>query len=168
MARTKVTGMIELKSWEEVDDALRAIGEHRRDIRAVENVLNEQIAAARAAATDRTRPLQEQITQNELAIQTFVTRNRADMGSAKTKALHFGEVSFRKSTRLVVPKAAEKVAAIIARLRALGMSECVKQATPTVDKEALKKYSADKIAECGASVVTSDEFGYKLYEDRIR
>ena len=43
-----------------------------------------------------------------------------------------------------------------------GMSECVKQAAPTVDKEALKKYSADKIAECGASVVTSDEFGSKL------
>ena len=48
------------------------------------------------------------------------------------------------------------------------MSECVKQAAPTVDKEALKKYSADKIAECGASVVTSDEFGYKLYEDKFQ
>ena len=55
MARKKIN-MIQLHSWQECDEALRAIGEHTRDVRAVENVMNEQIAAAKAAATDKVRP----------------------------------------------------------------------------------------------------------------
>ena len=167
MARKKIN-MIQLHSWQECDEALRAIGEHTRDVRAVENVMNEQIAAAKAAATDKVRPLQEQITELELAIQSFAVAHMDDLGGRKSKALTFGTISFRKSTRIRLPKAREKVAGIVARLRSLGMLDCINVPEPTVNREALKKYSAEQIAQTGATLTVEDVFGYELNEENVK
>ena len=85
MARQKVKNVIELNSWNEVDEALRQIGENNRDLTAIENVMNEQIASAKANADAKARPLKEQTALLELAIETFTRKNRNDMGKAKSK-----------------------------------------------------------------------------------
>ena len=168
MARKKISGMITLNSWQECDDALRAIGEHERDILAIENVMNEQIAAAKAAATDKAAPLREQVAQLELALKDYAMSHRDDMDGKKSKTLTFGTVGFRRSTKIKLPSAKEKLAAIISRLRALGMNECVVSPEPRVDKDALKKYSADVIAETGATLTVEDVFGYEVDMEKLR
>lgn len=166
MARKKLN-MITLQSWQECDEALRAIGEHNRDIAAIENVMNEQIAAAKGAAAAKALPLREQIGELELAIRDFAMRNRDDMDGRKSKLLTFGKISFRTSTRIVLPNAKEQLAAIINRLRALGMVDCINQPDPKVDKEALKKHSAERIAEVGATLKIEDTFSYEVNEERL-
>lgn len=166
MARKKLN-MITLHSWQECDDALRQIGEHNRDILAIENVMNEQIAAAKGAASAKAAPLQEQIGELELAIRDFAMRNRGDMDGRKSKVLTFGKISFRTSTKIVLPNAKEQLAAIINRLRGLGMADCINQPEPKVDKEALKKHSAERIAEVGASLKIEDTFSYEVNEERL-
>ena len=90
MARKKISSMVTLHNWDEVDDTLRQIGEHVRDIRAIENVMNEQIAVAKAAAVDRARPLKEQVAALELALQEFALAHRGDMDGRKSKQLPYG------------------------------------------------------------------------------
>lgn len=167
MARKKLN-MITLKNWQECDDALRAIGENTRDIAAIRSVMNEEIAAVKAAAADRARPMEEQITELELALREYALTHRDDMGGLKSRALNFGTVGFRRSTKVSLSSAREKVAAIVARLRARGMTECIRQAAPTVDKEALKKYSAEQIAEIGGTLTVEDEFWYEINEEELR
>lgn len=161
MARKKLN-MITLHSWQECDEALRMIGEHQRDIAALESVMNEQIANAKTIAADRAAPLKAQVVELELALRDYAQTHRDDMDGRKSKLLTFGSVGFRRSTRISLPSAKEKVAAIVARLRAKDMADCVVQPEPRVDKDALKKYGAEQIAEVGATLIVEDVFGYDV------
>ena len=161
MARKKLN-MIPLHRWPECDEALRTIGEHQRDIAALESVMNEQIANAKTIAADRAAPLKAQVAELELALRDYAQTHRDDMDGRKSKLLTFGSVGFRRSTRISLPSAKEKVAAIVARLRAKDMADCVVQPEPRVDKDALKKYGAEQIAEVGATLIVEDVFGYDV------
>ena len=97
MARKKLN-MITLHSWQECDAALRSIGENLRDIAAIENVMNEQIASAKAAATDKAAPLKEQVAELELALRDYAQTHRDDMDGRKSKLLTFGSVGFRRQS----------------------------------------------------------------------
>lgn len=167
MARKQVSCGLRLESWQEVDAALRTIGENHRDLAAIENVMNERIAVAKADAEAKGRPIKEQIALFEQALREFAMLHRADMGKAKSKALTFGKVGFRQSTKLTLPRGAEKVKAIIAELLRRGMKECVIYPEPKVDKDALKKYSASEIAEIGAKLEVEDVFGYDVDENAL-
>ena len=142
MARRKVTCALQLENWQQADDALRQIGENRRDLAAIENVMNERIADAKADAEAKGRPIKDHIAMLEQALREFATLHRADLGKAKSRTLTFGKVGFRQSTRLTLPRGAEKVKTIIEELLRRGMKECVVYPEPKIDKDALKKYSA--------------------------
>ena len=167
MARQKVKNVIELNSWGEVDDALRQIGENNRDVLAIENVMNERIANAKADADAKAKPIKEQTALLEYAIEAYTRKHCGDMGKAKSKVLTFGKVSFRISTRVKIPTAKDKVAAIIAQLRARGMNDCVTIPDPKIDKEALKKHSAEEIASVGAVLEVEDVFGYEVEQAEL-
>lgn len=167
MARKKLN-MITLHSWQECDEALRTIGEHTRDVAAIEGVMNEQIANAKAIAADKAAPLKEQIAELELALRDYAMTHRDDMDGRKSKQLTFGTVGFRRSTRIALPSAKEKVAAIVARLKSKGMTDCIVQPDARVDKDALKKYSAEQIAEVGATLTVEDVFGYDVNAERLK
>jgi len=167
MARQKVRSAIRLTSWQEADDALRQIGENRRDLNAIENVMNEQIATAKANADAKARPLKESTAMLETALKEYAQEHRADMGKAKSKVLTFGKVGFRLSSRIKLPTGAAKVAAIIDKLLERGMQECVVYPPPKIDKDALKKYAPSEIAEVGASLEVEDTFGYEIDEEAL-
>lgn len=167
MARKKLN-MITLHSWQECDDALRTIAEHTRDVAAIENVMNEQIANAKAAAADRAAPLKGEIAELELALRDWALAHRDDMDGRKSKPLTFGTVGFRRSTRITLPSAKEKLAAIVARLRAKEMTDCIVQPDARVDREALKKYGAEQIAEVGATLTVEDIFGYDVNIEKLK
>ena len=92
----------------------------------------------------------------------YAQTHRDDMDGRKSKLLTFGSVGFRRSTRITLPSAKEKLAAIVARLRAKGMTDCITQPDPKVDKVALKKYGAELVAEVGATLIVEDVFGYDV------
>lgn len=129
--------------------------------------MNERIADAKATADAKARPIREQTALLETALKDFAIAHRADMGKAKSKALTFGKVGFRQSTRLTLPRGVEKVKTIIEELLRRGMKECVVYPEPKIDKDALKKYSAGEIAEVGAKLEVEDVFGYDVDEEAL-
>lgn len=159
MARTKIKDEIKLKSWLDVDAALREIGEKQIALDEIEGDMNKRINEVKEAFKLEAKPYQERIEQLGKDIKEYVTEFRDEL-NGKTKVLNFGKTGFRLSTVLSLPSAKDKVAKIIEKLRNRGMEDCI-NVTEKIDKEALKKYDETTIIELGGTLKKTDTFWYE-------
>ena len=118
MARKRVIEAPSLKSWEDVNDALRQIAEAQIALGDIESDMQKQILGAQQIAESESKPYNDSIAKLEREIKEFVSDHREDLGKLKSKTLTFGEVGFRLSTSVVLPRAKEKLEEIIRRLKA--------------------------------------------------
>lgn len=160
MARIRIEGT-KLHSWQEVDQALREIGEAQFEIERIEADLNGRIDKLKAEATKKISPIAQRKALKELAIQQFTIENREAM-EAKTKILTFGQVGFRRSTKLIVRKTQE----VIRRLRDLGLKDCIR-VKESVDREALKQKGDAILEAVGVIKKTEDVFWYEVDREKI-
>ena len=161
MARKRVIEAPSLKSWEDVNDALRQVAEAQIALNDIESDMQKQIVGAKKVAEEQSKPYKDAIARLEHELKDFVSEHRSDMGKNKSITLTFGEVGFRLSTSVSLPKAKEKLADIIRRLKARQMMDCI------ISKEALKKYGEDTVTAVGAIWKQKDEFGYEVNLEKL-
>ena len=161
MARKRVVEEPALKSWEDVNDALRQIAEAQIALGDIESDMQKQIIGAQKVAEEQSKPIKDAQSRLEREIKAFVTEHRDELGKAKSITLTFGEVGFRLSTSVSLPRAKEKLEEIIRRLKSRQMHDCI-VAKEEVSKEALKKYGEDTVNAVGATWKQSDVFGYEV------
>ena len=125
--------------------------------------MNVQIDTIKQAYEEKVQEYKKQIKQKELLIKEFTTDKR-DQLDGKTKDLTFGKVGFRKSTKLQLPKALDKV---IAALRKRGMEDCI-SVKETVNKDILKQYDEQRILEVGGSLKVEDAFWYETKQAELK
>lgn len=166
MPRKRVVEPPSIKTWEDANDALRQIAEAQLALLDIEGEMNKQILGAKKAAEEQGKQFKDRVSKLERELKDFVTEHRADMGKTKTKALTFGEVGFRLSTSVSLPRAKEKLEEIIRRLKARAMTDCI-IVKEDVSKEALKKYGEDTVNAVGGTWKQSDVFGYELNLARL-
>lgn len=166
MARTRVTETPALKTWEDVDAALREIAEAGLTLSDIEAEMNRQIIGAKKVAEQQSKPHADRIAKLERDVKEYVTEHRDELGKTKTRALNYGEVGFRLSTSISIPRAKEKVAEIIRKLKARKMTDCV-VVEEKISKENLRKYGEDTVNAVGATWKQKDEFGYEVYKDKV-
>lgn len=161
MARKRVVEAPSLHSWEDVNDALRQIAEAQIALGEIQSDMQKQILGAQKVAEEQSKPLNDNVAKLEREIKNFVTDHRDEMGKTKSVVLTFGEVGFRLSTSVSLPRAKEKLEEIIRRLKSRQMTDCI-VVEEKVSKEALKKYSEDTVNAVGATWKQSDVFGYEV------
>ena len=161
MARKRVVEAPSLHSWEDVNDALRQIAEAQIALGEIQSDMQKQILGAQKVAEEQSKPLNDNVAKLEREIKSFVTDHRAEMGKTKSVVLTFGEVGFRLSTSVSLPRAKEKLEEIIRRLKSRQMTDCI-VVEEKVSKEALKKYGEDTVNAVGATWKQSDVFGYEV------
>lgn len=161
MARKRVVEAPSLHSWEDVNDALRQIAEAQIALGEIQSDMQEQILGAQKVAEEQSKPLNDNVAKLEREIKSFVTDHRDEMGKTKSVVLTFGEVGFRLSTSVSLPRAKEKLEEIIRRLKSRQMTDCI-VVEEKVSKEALKKYGEDTVNAVGATWKQSDVFGYEV------
>lgn len=161
MARKRVVEAPSLHSWEDVNDALRQIAEAQIALGEIQSDMQKQILGAQKVAEEQSEPLNDSVAKLEREIKSFVTDHRDEMGKAKSMVLTFGEVGFRLSTSVSLPRAKEKLEEIIRRLKSRQMTDCI-VVEEKVSKEALKKYGEDTVNAVGATWKQSDVFGYEV------
>lgn len=161
MARKRVVEAPSLHSWEDVNDALRQIAEAQIALGEIQSDMQKQILGAQKVAEEQSKPLNDSVAKLEREIKSFVTDHRDEMGKAKSMVLTFGEVGFRLSTSVSLPRAKEKLGEIIRRLKSRQMTDCI-VVEEKVSKEALKKYGEDTVNAVGATWKQSDVFGYEV------
>lgn len=168
MARVRIEEPPMLKSWDEVNLSLAEIGEYQRIIEEIEGRMQAKISDAKLEAEMQARPHQEAIKRLEATIQLYVEANRDDMGKRKSLTLNFGQVGYRKSTRLIIPRAAAKVVDIINRLKRRGMLDCIVTPPAKLDKNALAKYPVQELVEMGVGVDVQDVFWYEVDREKLK
>ena len=161
MARKRVVEAPSLHSWEDVIDALRQIAEAQIALGEIQSDMQKQILGAQKVAEEQSKPLNDNVAKLEREIKSFVTDHRDEMGKTKSMVLTFGEVGFRLSTSVSLPRAKEKLEEIIRRLKSRQMTDCI-VVEEKVSKEALKKYGEDTVNAVGATWKQSDVFGYEV------
>lgn len=161
MARKRVVEAPSLHSWEDVNDALRQIAEAQIALDEIQSDMQKQILGAQKVAEEQSKPLNDNVAKLEREIKSFVTDHRDEMGKTKSVVLTFGEVGFRLSTSVSLPRAKEKLEEIIRRLKSRQMTDCI-VVEEKVSKEALKKYGEDTVNAVGATWKQSDVFGYEV------
>lgn len=161
MARKRVVEAPSLHSWEDVNDALRQIAEAQIALGEIQSDMQKQILGAQKVAEEQSKPLNDNVAKLEREIKSFVTDHRDEMGKTKSVVLTFGEVGFRLSTSVSLPRAKEKLEEIIRRLKSRQMTDCI-VVEEKVSKEALKKYGEDTVNAVGATWKKSDVFGYEV------
>lgn len=161
MARKRVIEEPTLKSWEDVNDALRQIAEAQIALGDIESDMQKQIIGAQKVAEEQSKPIKDAQARLEREIKAFVTEHRDEMGKAKTMTLTFGEVGFRLSTSISLPRAKEKLEEIIRRLKSRQMHDCI-VVEEKINKDALKKYGEDTVNAVGATWKQGDVFGYEV------
>jgi phage host-nuclease inhibitor protein Gam len=155
-----------LQSWSDVDSCLKELCECDIALSEIEDEENTAIIDVKAKAEKLAQPVKERISQLKALIEEYVTDNRAEL-DGKSKALTFGSVGFRLSSRVVLPAAKEKLANIIKNLRRHKMEDCV-VVTETVNKEVLEKYADADIAKIGASRKVEDRFWLETDKEKLR
>lgn len=150
-----------LSSWQEVDEAVRSLGEIQREIMAAENACNEKIIAAKTKAAEKVEPLKEKAQRLELLIKDYAETHRDEI-KGKSRAMTFGTLGFRQSTSLIIKKAADAIEA----LKGLGLYGCIK-IKETVDKERVKALPDETIIAIGAKKKTEDTFWYEPDFEKI-
>lgn len=161
MARKRVVEAPSLHSWEDVNDALRQIAEAQIALGEIQSDMQKQILGAQKVAEEQSKPLNDNVAKLEREIKSFVTDHRDEMGKTKSVVLTFGEVGFRLSTSVSLPRAKEKLEEIIRRLKSRQMTDCI-VVEEKVSKEGLKKYGEDTVNAVGATWKQSDVFGYEV------
>jgi phage host-nuclease inhibitor protein Gam len=161
MARKRVVEAPSLHSWEDVNDALRQIAEAQIALGEIQSDMQKQILGAQKVAEEQSKPINDNVAKLEREIKSFVTDHRDEMGKTKSMVLTFGEVGFRLSTSVSLPRAKEKLEEIIRRLKSRQMTDCI-VVEEKVSKEALKKYGEDTVNAVGATWKQSDVFGYEV------
>ena len=161
MARKRVVEAPSLHSWEDVNDALRQIAEAQIALGEIQSDMQKQILGAQTVAEEQSKPLNDNVAKLEREIKSFVTDHRDEMGKTKSMVLTFGEVGFRLSTSVSLPRAKEKLEEIIRRLKSRQMTDCI-VVEEKVSKEAVKKYGEDTVNAVGATWKQSDVFGYEV------
>ena len=161
MARKRVVEAPSLHSWEDVNDALRQIAEAQIALGEIQSDMQKQILGAQKVAEEQSKPLNDNVAKLEREIKSFVTDHRDEMGKTKSVVLTFGEVGFRLSTSVSLPRAKEKLEEIIRRLKSRQMTDCI-VVEEKISKEALKKYGEDTVNAVGATWKQGDVFGYEV------
>ncbi len=129
--------------------------------------MQQKIDAAKAEAAEQCKAHIERKAHIEAQIAGFADGHRDELGDKKSKALYFGVIGYRKSSKIILPRAGAKLAEIIIRLRARGMHDCIVTKPESIDKDALKKYSEQEIADVGARLDTKDAFWYEVDKTKV-
>lgn len=161
MVRKRIEGTA-LQSWDEVDANLAEIAKADRELTIIEGAANEQIEEIRKAIKEHSQPVLDKKGALELQIKEYCEANRVEFAKVKTKALTFGEVGFRLSTRIVIKRIAETLQA----LKDLSLTQCIR-IKEEPDKEAMKALTDELLAEVGAGRKVDNTFGYTLNLERI-
>lgn len=151
-----------LKSWTEVDDTLREIGRIDLEIESMEAEYNRKITDLKEELANQAQPLQERKAFLERLVKEFAETHRDGLDGKKSRELNFGRIGFRQSTKLIL----RNVKAIIAALKARGMTDCI-VIKEQVSKDTLKKYDPATVEAVGAKIKTEDVFWYEVNRDKL-
>ncbi len=149
------------KNWDEVNTALRELGEKKISLEQVEGEQTIKINQVKECYKLQGDDLKKEIKEIEDNITLFSESNKDVFLKDRTKKLTFGNISYRLTERLLV----KNVKACIAAIKTLNLSEYLR-VKEEVDKEAIKGLDDATLIKLGIERKKADKINIEPnYED---
>ncbi len=153
----------EYTNWEEVDQALRRMGEIDIRLTKIEGDMTLKINEIRAEYDTKAEGLKAERKAIEEQITLFAEAHKEEFAKNRSKDLTFGVVAFRIVHKVVV----RSKAACLAALKALGLVQYIRTIEEP-DKEAMSGLDAGTLAKVGATLKTEDKLRIEPNIERIK
>jgi len=170
MARKKVDAEPVLKSWTEVDDALRTVAKLMREQLAEQAELDQQIEAIRTRFEPGMADRKGKLLRIEKDLQEYTEQHKEDLETSegkRSKTMPHGTVGFRRSTELTtLPKVTWKQ--VVERIEEKGRKWLkLLRVKKEVAKDVVRQVDlkAEELEGLGMRFRDKDTFGYELNTD---
>lgn len=160
MAKKK--GLLVFRNWDEINQALKELGDIDRDVTRIEADMNRKINDIKADAERDAAALLERRKRLETNVQEYTESYSDEFKVSKSKKFMYGSVGFRKATSITT----RNIKAIIEALKQNKMLDCI-TVSEKINKEELEKYDDVSLGKIGAKRKVEDKFFYELSEERI-
>ncbi|MEA5087278.1 host-nuclease inhibitor Gam family protein [Solidesulfovibrio sp.] len=176
MARTKPNPAYVVADLDAADKALSRLAEIKRDFDTEMGKLNAAVDRMKALSKERLAAKLAEGAAIEAALATFAETKKDELfGKARSKALTFGVFGFRRSSEVKpVAKPRTTWAAILEKIKSLATKEdgdpfqAAIRVKEEVDRDVLKTWPEERLAEVGARIVGKDTFYYELDAQEIK
>lgn len=150
MARKEAVA--EYTDWQDVDNALRRMGEIDIRLQDLEGSLTLRVNEIREEFDTKAEGLKAERKKLEHAVTAFVEARKEEFIKVRNRELTFGTIAYRLVTKVVI----RSKAACLAALKALNLHAYIR-ITEEPDKEALSGLDAGTLAKVGAQLKTEDK-----------
>jgi phage host-nuclease inhibitor protein Gam len=156
----------ELNDWNEVDSALKQLGECDIRLAHIEGEATKKINEIKELAKKEADGIIETRKHVEKMITLFAENHKADFSKKRSKELNFGTVGYRLVKSVSIPRDKEKLTALLKSLKAYGFGECIKYEEKP-DKDKIAELSDESIVKLGLKRSVKDSFRVQPKIERI-
>lgn len=155
------TEIQKITSLSDADGVLHQIADLKANVRKAQADADIEVNAVKEKLADQVRPMLEQIESLEKSLNVYSEYNRSELfGDKKTIELQFGLFGYRQSTSVSVKKTTLEL------LQKHGFDEAI-SIKPTVNKEIMRSWSAERLALVDATLVVEDKFWIETKENDL-
>lgn len=155
-----------VNTLEEADVMLSEIAARKRNVELIKSGLNESIDALKVKAAAESAPLLQEVEVMEQVLARFAEANKETLfAKIKSRALSFGEIGFRASTKAVLLNRKWTWERVLNALKEKALG-CVRT-KEEVDKDALRGLKPEELESVGVKLQKDDGFYYELKEETV-
>jgi phage host-nuclease inhibitor protein Gam len=159
--RTRVASTAQIKDLDEANQALAEIGRLTIQIEAIDGKASEKIGKTKEEAAKAGEPARARITDLENALLNYAEYYKGELfKDKKTIPLAYGNIGYRLSTKVSIKRATLDLLKKLFNGKGIRVKE-------EVDKEELKEWKDEELAQVDAVKVTHDTFFYEVNREEI-
>ncbi|MBF0459749.1 MAG: host-nuclease inhibitor Gam family protein [Nitrospirae bacterium] len=154
---------VEFKTWDEVDSALRRMGEIDIAVEGIQGDMTLEVNELKAQAETKAEGLKKERQLIEKAITLFCEERKDEFAKTRSRELTFGVVAYRVTTKIVI----RSIKACVAAMEALKLDKYLRiEKKP--DKEIMLNLDDNTLAKVGASRKTEDSLRIEPAMEKIK
>ena len=155
--------VLELKNWEDVDNAVRRIGEIDIEIGKIEGEMTLKINEIKEAGNIKAEGLRNERKKLEKNVEFFAINCKDEFLKTRNRVLSFGKVAYRVTSKIIV----KSKQACVSALKALGLEKYVR-IVEEPNKELMENMDDNMLVKVGAQRKVEDKLRIEPDIEKIR
>ena len=161
MARRRIARPQQVKDLDDANRALAEIGSLQVQLENIDARANEEIGKIKERAAKEGERARDRIKDLEGALSLYAEYNKAELfKDRKTVELSYGPIGFRESTKVSIKKSTLDLLKKLFGGKAIRVKE-------TVDKDELRTWPDEDLAQVDAAKITQDVFWYEVNREEV-
>ncbi len=148
---------MKIETWDNVDEALRRLGEIEIQCAKINGDTTLEINAIKEKAKKEAEGLDSEKKHIEKLITLFCDGYKADFAKKRSKDFNFGTVGFRTVKNVSIPRDKTKTIALLKSLKAFGLKDCILY-EEKADKDKINELTDETIVKLGLKRTVKDSF----------